>query len=250
MVRFQSIRENTAFDSGIHTLPIILSVVVFAIGAGGLVAVVGYYVPFLILGTIWLSIGSALLMLLKPDSSMGQWIGYQVLFGAGVGASLEQCNIAVQTVLPEDKIPTGTSLTVFARSLGGSLSVAVAQSVFNQALSLRLSDALPNLNLEALSQSGAATQLLDTIRKAVGGDEQKVEQALGLYNHALTRTFMVGLVLACLTVLTIPGIEWKSVKKEKKDAKGKDEENGDEVGKEDIQERRESRESDSQSVED
>lgn len=34
---------------------------------------IGYYVPFLILGTILSSVGSAVLMLLKPDAGAGEW---------------------------------------------------------------------------------------------------------------------------------------------------------------------------------
>jgi hypothetical protein len=61
-------------------------------------------------------------------------ISYQVIFVAGVGMSLEQCNITIQTVLGDDQIAAGSSLVVFARSLAGSISIAVAQKVFQQDL--------------------------------------------------------------------------------------------------------------------
>lgn len=56
-------------------------------------------------------------------------LGYQILFGAGAGCSLEQCSIAVQTVLPKEKVSAGISLIVFARALGGAIGSSVGENV-------------------------------------------------------------------------------------------------------------------------
>lgn len=71
--RFQAIRSDTAEQSGIHTLAIVLSLVVSSLVAGGAVAAIGYYVPFLVLGSVCMAVGAALLMLLRPRSSTGEW---------------------------------------------------------------------------------------------------------------------------------------------------------------------------------
>ena len=71
--RFQAIEGDSAVQSGIHNLPIILSVVVSSIAAGGDVAWLGYYVPFLILGSVLTSVGGGLLMTLGPNSGTGAW---------------------------------------------------------------------------------------------------------------------------------------------------------------------------------
>lgn len=199
--RFQAIKQNSAVTSGIHNLPIILSVVVSSIAAGGGVAWIGYYVPFLILGTICMSVGGGLLMTLQPDSSIGSWIGYQILFGAGVGMSLEQCNIAIQATLPAAQIASGTALSIFARSLGGAIGIAAAQNAFQQTLVAR--------RVESGGSSG-------TPELPVGNNGKGLaEEVLRDYNSAVTRTFMVVLVLACLTALPALGMEWRSVKKDK-----------------------------------
>ena len=142
-------------------------------------------------------------------------IGFSIIFGAGVGMSLEQCNIAVQTVLPDDKIPAGVSLMVFTRSLGGALSASVGQNVLEQQLRAGLSLALPNLNANIVSGSGA-TDLISNVRAAAGGDEGVVQTVLAIYNHALTRVFLVAAILGCLTLVPAFAVEWKSVKKEKR----------------------------------
>lgn len=136
--------------------------------------------------------------------------------------SLEQCNIAIQTVLPDDKVATGASLVVFARSLAGSIGSAIGQNVYQQSLSRKLSDILP---ASALTGSGATT-LLSSIQRAIGDDDAVYEDALGRVNDSLTRVFMVALILSCLTLPAGLVIEWKSVKKEKREAEDAKEKSG------------------------
>lgn len=175
---------------------------------------VGYYTPFLILGSILMSVGAGLLYTLKPDTDTGKWIGYQILMAAGVGMTLEQCNIAIQTVLPQEQITAGTSLVILLRSLAGSLSVAICQNVFEQKLRKNLAGILPDVDVSVMSGSGATT-LVANAQAALGDNQEDVEKVLGLYNEALVQTFLVALILAALTFPAALIVEWKSVKKEK-----------------------------------
>ncbi|EME50120.1 hypothetical protein DOTSEDRAFT_59249 [Dothistroma septosporum NZE10] len=224
---FQTILANTPQQSGIHQLPTILSLVLFSLAAGGLVVKFGRYVPFFYLGTLSLSVGSGLLSTLKPSASIGEWIGFQIIFAAGVGLSLEQTNIAVQTVLAEKDIPAGTSLMVFARSLGGALAVGIGQTVFEQRLRGLLRSGVPELGTEVVNQlvSGSgATDLVRNVQMAVGGNQGIVKTVIGLYNTALTNSFYVAVAFSALTILPCLGIEWRSVKKENKNEELRDEE--------------------------
>ncbi|KAK3716064.1 hypothetical protein LTR37_006794 [Vermiconidia calcicola] len=212
---FQAIKGGSAFQSGIDTLPLILSLVIASIAAGGGVMLIGYTVPFLLLGTVFVSVGAGSLMTLQPSSGIGKWLGYQILFGIGVGVSLEQTNIAIQTVLPKELTASGISLTVFTRSLAGSIAVAVAQNTFEQSLRSRLNSILPDLDSDLVSGAGA-TDLIGSVREASGRSEKVVQEVLKGYNAAVTKTFLVVLVLGCLTLVPALGVEWKSVKKDKK----------------------------------
>ena len=48
----------------------------------------GYYNPWLFMGSAVMSIGGGVLTLLQVDSGISKWIGYQVIFGSGAGASM------------------------------------------------------------------------------------------------------------------------------------------------------------------
>jgi MFS family permease len=82
---FQAIQGVSAMQSGIRMIPLVLSVVVGSISSGGLVQRLGYYVPFMIVGACLMAVGSGLITTWNMETQKGEWIGFQVLFGLGVG---------------------------------------------------------------------------------------------------------------------------------------------------------------------
>ncbi|KAI1459138.1 putative efflux pump [Annulohypoxylon moriforme] len=202
---FQSVQGVTAVNSGIRNLPMLISVVLFSMGAGALVTVFGYYAPFMILGTVIMSIGGGLLSTWKPDTSSGVWIGYQILFGAGVGMSMQQPLMAVQTVLDIKDVPTGTSILVFVQTMGGALFVSVGQTVFSNKLVQELAANVPDLDPSVVLAAGA-TNLQHTLSPEV------IPKVILSYSNALTTAFVVGTALCAFTVFGSAAIEWKSVK--------------------------------------
>lgn len=95
---FQAIKGVSATKSGIMVLPMILSLVLISIASGGAITALGYYTPFMILSSILMSIGVGLLSTWKQDTSHSKWIGYQVIYGLGVGCGMQQP--CVQTSIP------------------------------------------------------------------------------------------------------------------------------------------------------
>ena len=76
------------------SLPLILGLVIVSIIGGGLITAFGYYTPFIIASAVLMSIGSGLLATLDVDSGHSKWIGYQALFGFGVGFGMVSVEIA------------------------------------------------------------------------------------------------------------------------------------------------------------
>jgi hypothetical protein len=134
---------------------------------------------------------------------------------------MEQCNVAIQTVLPPKQIPAGTSLSLLTRSLGGSIGIAIGQNAFQQKLRKDLASAFPNIDPAIVSESGA-TDFISNVQQAVGDNPQLVDKVVELYNTAVVQTFLVALVLSSLTILPALAIEWKSVKKVKKERTAED----------------------------
>lgn len=208
---FQAIKGTTATESGIRNLPMILALVLFSIVSGGLVTVLGYYAPFMILSAVLMAIGAGLISTWKVDTGSSMWIGYQIIYGLGVGSGMQQALIAAQTVLHLDDIPTGTSIIMFAQTFGGALFIGVAQNVFTNRLLSNLLVNVPTLD-PALVLSTGAVSLKDTITKNA---PDLLPGVLTAYNSALVQTYYVSVAMAALSIFGVVAIEWKSVKGKK-----------------------------------
>jgi hypothetical protein len=65
----------------------LLGFVIFSIMSGGLISMIGHYLPFVYLTIMFMAVGGGLLSTLQVDSGSPQWIGFQFIFGAGAGVS-------------------------------------------------------------------------------------------------------------------------------------------------------------------
>lgn len=205
---FQAVKGATAVDSGVMNLPMLLSIVVFSLIAGAVVTTVGYYAPFMGVGTVLASVGFGLLTTFKPDTGRPMWIGYQVIAGAGIGLGFQQSFIAVQTVLDMKDVATGTSIITFMQTLGGALFISVSQNVFTNKLVEYVGQYVPGLNPMVVLGTGATA-----IQHDIAPDQ--LPGVTLAYNDALTQTFIVFAALSALSVVGAAAIEWKSVKGKK-----------------------------------
>ena len=203
-----------------------LSLVVGTLSSGALTQKVGYYTPFAIIGACVMSVGAGLLTTLEVNTSEGKWVGYQILNGLGVGLCIQSPNIAVQTVLPKDDVPIGSSFLVFSLLLGGAIFVSVGQNVLDNQLLRRFSK-LPGVNPALVTKNGA-TALLKELPPHLRA------RALADYNASLRVVFQIGLILACITVVANASLEWKNIKK--KGEKAKEDEKSKDVGRENEEE--------------
>ncbi|KIW01485.1 uncharacterized protein PV09_07238 [Verruconis gallopava] len=205
---FQAIKGVSAVKSGIMNLPLILGVVVLSILAGGLTTALGYYTPFMYASTVFMAVGAGLITTFKVNTGHSKWIGYQFIFGTGVGLGMQQTMIAAQTVLPKADIAIGTSIMMFSQTLGGALFVSVGQNVFTNELVKGIKHYVPNLDAGFVLSVGA-TEIKNRVPPA------SLSGVLQAYNDALTRTWYAAVALACLSGLGCAFVQWKSVKGKK-----------------------------------
>lgn len=195
--------------AGVDSLPIILANVLAIIVSGVLVSKTGHYVPLFYISVVLQSIGAGLIYTFTPDTSTAAWVGYQFLYGLGVGAGFQQSPVAAQAVLGVRDIEIGTAVVVFVQIFGGALFVAVAQNLFTNALVQNIAAlGIPGLSPQVIIAAGATG-----IRNIVSPEQ--LPALLVAYNAAIMKAFQLGVILSCLALFGALGLEWKSVKKGK-----------------------------------
>jgi predicted MFS family arabinose efflux permease len=212
---FQAIKGASAVKSGIMLLPMILSVVFGTISSGIVISRVGYYTPFFLLSSVIMPIGAGLITTFTPSTGHAKWIGYQILFGIGLGFGAQQPLNVVQTVLERSDIATGSALIMFMRFLGSAVFLPVAQNIFINGLVSKL-DNLPGITPGAVTNSGATD-----LRNLVSGVD--LQTLLSDYNAAIVNVFYMVTATTAVTVFGSVLVEWRSLKaRAQEQAKGSD----------------------------
>ena len=201
---FQVVKGESAASSGISNIPVLIALVVGSICVRGFITGVGYYAPFMIASSICMSIGSGLFTTFTVDTPSPKWIGYQVLYGFGVGLGLQQSTMAALTVVDKRDLPISMALMFFAQTFGGALFVSIGQNVFSNKLVANLSG-IPGIDAAKILKTGV-TKLRTTV------DLKYLGEVLVAYNAALRMAFIVVLSISCISALAAIAMEWKSVK--------------------------------------
>lgn len=206
-IYFQAVKGVTALQSGVDTIPLIVPQVLALIMAGMLTSRLGYYMPFIYTAVVVSSIATGLLTTLTPHTSTADWIGYQILFGFGIGCGFQLPQIAAQTVLPFRDIPTGIAITLFFQSLGGSIFVSAGNNILNDRLVKYITALkLQGVKAEDVIEAGATAWRGVVPAEFVGA-------VVNAYSRALRDTFRVGLITVCLSCIGAAFMEWKNVKR-------------------------------------
>jgi MFS family permease len=192
----QGVLFGSATRAGSVLTPLMLSWVLLSVVSGWLILKAGYR-PLVITGMVFYALGFAWLETLDVDSSYTSiWLAMAVL-GIGMGFSMVSMLLAVQNSITKKLIATATSTTVFFRTIGGTIGVAMMGAVLTHHLTVE-SEKTGNPVLIALAHKP----------DAIVQDQSRAQlspEAIDWLRHALTdglqAAFLVGLVIAIVAIL-------------------------------------------------
>ncbi|KAI9644894.1 hypothetical protein NHQ30_006922 [Ciborinia camelliae] len=205
---FQAVKGTTAEASGIRTIPYLGSMILSSILAGAGITVLGFYKPFMIAAGAVFTVGAGFIYTLQVNSDAGRWVGYQLICGFGAGIGVQIPFIAVQVVLSTKDMPSGNAIAIFFNSLGGAVSISIAQNVFSNGLVKYIPQYAPEVNPDLVYNAGA-THLREVINPA------DLAGVLLAYSKALDQSFVLAIAVGGIATVCACFVEWKSVKGKK-----------------------------------
>ncbi|KAK8035473.1 hypothetical protein PG993_010468 [Apiospora rasikravindrae] len=210
---FQAIKGASALQSGTMLLPLILAQLVLSVISGGLVQKTGYYLPEVIAGNVFIALGSGLTTMFVPSTKAGEWIGYQILVGAGRGLALQVLVTAMQANVPNEDASIASAYVLFAQFFGGALFNCVAKSIMTSTLPSALAKYAPDVDPRVFTSAG-----ITEARKVVSAAH--LPAVLLAYNKAIVNVFYLQLAAACVAFLTGLGVGWKNLNQVDKERAG------------------------------
>jgi MFS family permease len=138
----QVVNGESATSSGLQLIPMMAGLLVTSIASGQVIARIGRYRLFPIMGTGVMIGGFLLLSRMGPETSSGARALYLVVLGLGLGMVMQVLVLAVQNAVDYRHLGVATSGATFFRTIGGSVGVAVFGAIFSNRLTHELMDHL------------------------------------------------------------------------------------------------------------
>lgn len=154
-------------------LPESLTVAPAAAAVGVIAGITGRYRWSLWGGWFLTTLGSGLLLLLGPDTSIAAWIWLNVPVGLGTGMLFPAMGLSIQAACEPELNAQASAFFSFLRTLGQSIGVAISGVIFQNSFRQRLA-ALPAFANVAEQYSRDATTVVSVIEAMAPGPE-KVE---------------------------------------------------------------------------
>ncbi|KAL2070336.1 hypothetical protein VTL71DRAFT_13362 [Oculimacula yallundae] len=221
---FQTVRHASPTMSGVDLLPSIIATSLFSVVAGGLSMLAeskffnyhpliasqaerfGYYTPWAISGSVLAAIGTGLCSTFDPTTSIGVWIGFQIIMSAGRGLGFQTPIIAVQNHSSKEEISVVNALVVFSQYLGGALFLSLDKTVFTSALKHFLQIHAPDVDSQLFVNMGALG--VHQVEPAA------VRIAVVLaYSKAIERVIYLGTASAAFGLIFAFGMGWTNITK-------------------------------------
>ncbi|HEY0699874.1 MAG TPA: MDR family MFS transporter [Micromonospora sp.] len=176
---FQTAREASATTSGLRIYPLLLGMVAGSVLAGALVGRTGRYRPTFAAAGVLLGAGALLFTRVTTDTDARALASWMLLLGLGLGPTLSGLTIAIQNAVPPAYLGTATSNLGFFRQVGGSVTLAIADTMYATVTHHHLDRALPATSalatavvIPCLAAVGAAALALTAIFLPEHGSER------------------------------------------------------------------------------
>ena len=154
----QGVLDFSATNAGLVLTPMTLALVLGSIISGQIISRTGSYRWLNLIGLVVATSGMYLLSTMDAGSSQITGMRDMAIVGFGLGLSIPSLMLASQNAVVQPMLGVATSMTQFARSVGGVIGVAIMGSLLTRRLEDELVQGLPQE-----VQARAPAPLLDAL---------------------------------------------------------------------------------------
>ncbi|KAF1963165.1 efflux pump antibiotic resistance protein [Byssothecium circinans] len=150
---FQFARGQAALQSGVNLLPFVLLLVFAVMLNGAMMAKIGYYMPWYLVGSSMALAGSALLYTIDLETSRANIYGYSILTGFGVGLFSQAGFPITQVKTTPQLLPQAVAFIGVGQVGGITLALMVSNAIFLNQATHRIAKILPERTKGAIQQA-------------------------------------------------------------------------------------------------
>ncbi|MBA3251853.1 MAG: MFS transporter [Geodermatophilaceae bacterium] len=191
----QAVQGYTATGSGLAMIPVVAGILIASIGSGMIMSRTGRYRLFPIVGAALMVVAVGLLATLSVDTPYWQLALFMLLFGTGLGMTMQTLVTAIQNDVPHRDMGAATASTTFFRQMGGAIGTAAFGAVLGIQLSRNLEE---GLGASAAGSEAVNVNDVAAIRELSGPVREIVLRAFG---DAIGDVFLVGLPLLVVALV-------------------------------------------------
>ncbi|KAJ6543871.1 iron permease [Mycena capillaripes] len=170
-VYFQACFGSSPIRSAVEMLPGALLIAPFALVAGLTVTVLKKYRAVNWTGWVITIVGFGLYSTLREDSTVGKWVGYQVVAAIGIGLLYSAPVFPLMAPLPNNRAASALALFSFTRSFfqtwGITISSTILQNMLEKKMPADFVSQFPSGSEIAFAAIPAIKQLEEPLRKQV-----------------------------------------------------------------------------------
>lgn len=194
---FQFVKNSSALAAGVHLLPYICVMVFTCIANGAIMSSTGYYAPWFLFGGIFTLIGEALLYTISVSTSAQSVYGYSVLAGIGAGAFIQAGFSVAQAKVGAAQIPVAIGFITCAQVGGGTIALAIANTVFLNGASDRIAAILPTAPRAEIQAAvaGAGSAFIKNLDKSTQAD------VLNAIVQGMSKVWILGITAGALVLV-------------------------------------------------
>lgn len=210
----QIVKGLSPTQAGLTLIPFTFGIMAGSIITGQLTSRTGRYKWFPVIGTVLMCLGALMFSRLTPDTQLVEVFADSIVFGLGLGFTMQPLVLAVQNAVPVQDMGVATSSSLFFRQVGGTLGTAVFLSILFSTVGENIRDAFARLagtpgfraalTDPAVVADPANAPVLDMVQGGGGGmpslDDSSFINAL---DPRLARPFLDGFAASISTVLLI-----------------------------------------------